>query len=174
MKRESTPRIQVAMRDGMVGGLVAGTVFAIIETTFAALHEAPELPWRAAASLIAGPGVFSRPFSFGVFVMGLIVHGALSVLFGALWSLVASRRSPEFRDHLGTETVLAMTFAGVLAFVNLGLIARVAFPWLLGLANVYLQLFLHMFAYGLPLGAYLYRCWGLHRPLEMHHHPRHA
>jgi hypothetical protein len=88
---------------------------------------------------------------FVVFI-GIQMCIALSLAYGLLFGLVASRiaarsRSPLFLGAFGALYGLAVWF------MNYRLIAPGAYPWFLREPQR-LEVFLHVFLFGLPLGLY--------------------
>ncbi|HLL83283.1 MAG TPA: hypothetical protein VK420_11550 [Longimicrobium sp.] len=144
-----------SLLDGVVGGQMAGGLFALMQMLAAAAGDGSAwLPWRLAASLLLGSGAVSAPASASIVLAGLFVHLMLSAFFGALWAVAARLLWPAMRDNLGSHAALAALYGAGVWLLNVQLIARGMFPWI----NSYdspAQVLLHAFAYGLPLGLYV-------------------
>lgn len=136
------------LRKGTIAGLVGGAVLVLAQMVVAGDTAAP---WRMFASIPLGREALTGPMTLGIFLLGFIVHFALSALFGLLWGLVARKVPPETRRSWGPHAGLAMAYGLALYLVNFQLIARAAFPWLVPAGGV-VQAVLHVIAYGLPLG----------------------
>ena len=143
-----------SLRDGAVGGLIAGWVFAIAQMIAAlATREPTNLPWRMAASLVLGREALRMEWSLGLAFVAFAVHFSLSILFGMLWA-AAARGWPSVRDSIGSHTALSSLFGVLVWLLNVQLVARGLFPWLMPYSSFTLML-LHALAYGLPLGLYV-------------------
>ena len=142
-------------QDAMFAGLFAGAVMAIAETVVSWLALGDwVLPWRMFASIILGQSAVQGPFSVIQGVFGLLVHFALSVAFAVIWAAMVRHAPPDIRHSYAAHTAAAMIYGLILWVVNFQLVARVAYPWLLGTMDV-AQLTIHAVAYGLPLGLFL-------------------
>jgi hypothetical protein len=95
MVRLATPaRTRVVVLDlvrGAVGGVIAGGVFLIVNMWFAtSMNDPAKMPLLMMATIVQGKdAIMDGAASVGV---GLLVHGVLSVGFGAAFSLLAVRR----------------------------------------------------------------------------------
>ena len=162
-RREREAFAGTVLREGLLGGLVAGAVFALAQMLLAlATGASALLPWALFASILLGQGALAAPLNLSIFIVGFAVHFVLSSLFGLLWGAIAKSVAPSVRDHFGPHAIAAMIYGLILWLVNFQIIARVVYPWFLD-ARPLAQLFLHVLAYGLPLGLYL--CARL-RPLD--------
>lgn len=151
------------LREGLIGGLVAGAVFAVAEMLLAAAMGVSMLmPWAFSASILLGQEALTAPFTLATFIIGFVVHFVLSALFGLIWGATAKSVSRGIRDSYGPHALAAMIYGLVVWLVNFQVIARIVYPWFLG-TNALVQLLLHALAFGLPLGLYL--CARL-RPIE--------
>lgn len=145
----------VVLREGLVGGLVAGAILALASMLVsAALGASMSTPWALFASILLGQQAVNTPFTAGTFVVGFVVHFVLSALFGLLWGAVAKSVSRGIRDDWGAHAVAAMIYALLLWLVNFQVIARVVYPWFLATHQL-AWLLLHALTFGLPLGLYL-------------------
>lgn len=155
------------LREGILGGLVAGVIFAVVQMIVAgAAGMGAMAPWRMFASIVAGRGALVGEMTFGLFLLGFIVHFVLSALFGMIWGAIARGLPYEVRTSWGQHAAGAMAFGFVLWLVNFQVIARVAYPWFLGM-NQLAQVLLHVLAFGLPLGLYLVARLRPGEPIEM-------
>lgn len=134
-------------------GLVAGFIFAVVEIIASVAMGGPALmPVRMFASVVLGQGALTGALSLGwVIVVGLVVHFALSALFGLIYGALESRMGVEGRTSWGRQSALGLLFGAAVWLVNFQIIARLIYPWFLA-APQFLQLMLHAVAFGLPLG----------------------
>jgi hypothetical protein len=145
--------------EGLVGGLLAGLLFALTQMMVATSAGAPVgAPWRLFASVLLGEVALAQGAGFGVYLVGAVVHLALSALFGVGWGLLAGALAADVRERWGAHLAAAMLYGMGLYLLNFQLVARLIYPWFLGLDQAG-QIALHVFAYGLPLG--LYAVWRL-------------
>jgi len=153
--REREAFAGVVLREGLVGGLVAGAILAIASMIVAGALGLPiSTPWSYFASILLGSDVLGAPFGFGTFVVGFVVHFVLSALFGLIWGAVAKSVSRGIRDDFGAHAVAAMIYGLLLWLVNFQVIARVVYPWFVEM-NQLAPILLHVVTFGLPLGLYL-------------------
>lgn len=112
---------------GVIGGAIAGAAYLLAQVSFAAAMRpgAAAEPLQRIAAMLMGPGTAPPPaeFTFTIFGMALIIHFALSLMFGRMVSVLAWR----FRTSVGI-LVGALVGLGLYA-VNFGVIAPAAFPW---------------------------------------------
>jgi len=163
IEREREAFAGTVLREGLVGGLIAGAIFALSQMLLAAATGATALtPWAFFASILLGQEALTGPFTLATFIVGFVVHFVLSAVFGLIWGATAKSVSRGIRDDYGAHAVAAMVYGLVVWLVNFQVIARFVYPWFLELDALF-QLVLHAIAFGLPLGLYL--CARL-RPLE--------
>lgn len=140
--------------DGILAGVLAGTVFLAAEVVAAAVRGESGEPLRIAASILLGREVLlPGQATVLVLVSGALLHYALSIAFGIVWAIVSE---PLLRAASRPGTAhppAAIVYGVVLWLVNVELLGRALFPWVLE-ASALLQLLLHALAFGLPLGLY--------------------
>ncbi|WP_373047687.1 hypothetical protein [Vulgatibacter sp.] len=155
IEREREAFAGTVLREGLIGGLLAGAVFALAEMLVsAAMGGSIFGPWAMFASILLGSSALSAEFTLGIFIVGFVVHFVLSALFGLIWGATAKSVSRGIRDSWGAHAVAAMIYGLVIWLVNFQVIARVVYPWFLQ-TNALAQILLHALAFGLPLGLYL-------------------
>ncbi len=133
-------------------GLLAGAVLLVAQTVLALARGAePTLPLQLAASVPIGSAAVEGPSSFGLLVVGLLVHLALAGLYGWIYGAVHRAAAPATRASWGVQAVAGAAFGLLLWLVNLQGVARAAYPWFLEGSQV-AQALLHALAYGAPLG----------------------
>jgi hypothetical protein len=155
IEREREAFAGVVLREGLVGGLVAGALLALASMLVsAAFGDSMARPWALFASILLGQGAITAPFTLGTFIVGFVVHFVLSALFGLIWGAIAKSVSRGIRDEWGAHGIAATIYGLLLWLVNFQVIARVVYPWFLG-TNQLAQILLHALAFGLPLGLYL-------------------
>lgn len=143
------------VEDALYAGLLAGAVMAVAETAVAALALGDAmLPWRMFASIILGRSALEGAAGPATVVIGAVIHFALSVAFAVIWAAAVRVVPPDIRHSYAAHTAAAMIYSLLLWILNFQIIARVAYPWLVGHFEV-AQLVIHAVAYGLPLGLYM-------------------
>jgi hypothetical protein len=136
---------------GLVGGLAGGVAVALVQM---AVLTSVGAPWRLFASVLLGEVALGESARWGVHLVGGVVHFSLAALFGVGWGLIASALSADLRQGWGAHLAAAMLYGLGLYLLNFQLVARLIYPWFLGLDQA-AQLAIHVFAFGLPLGLYL-------------------
>src|SRR5918994_3208167 len=106
---------------GAVGGVIAGGVFLIVNMWFAtSMNDPAKMPLLMMATIVQGKdAIADGSATVGV---GLLVHGALSVVFGVAFSLLAARLRTN-----GSLALAGMGFGVVLYLVNFTIFAPAAF-----------------------------------------------
>jgi len=139
---------------GVLYGVMAGALF-LLAQVFAAMFvgESPWAPIQPFSSVVLGEsavGVRTSPQSV---VVGFIVHFALSALYGAIYCAANARRSSKIRTGYVRQSALGLLYGAALWLINLELIARFFYPWLLESSQL-IQLGLHAVTFGLPLALF--------------------
>lgn len=130
-------------------GIVAGLVFMIMEMlmVWMFMGQSPWGPPRMIAAIAMGKEVLPPPatFSFGIVMVGTLVHMALAVLYGLVLGPIVHR--------MGTGAALATgaVFGLVLYVVNFYLVAPMMFPWFTEARN-WIQITVHL-TFGLVAAA---------------------
>ncbi len=131
-------------------GVIAGVVFMVLEMILVPL-VAGGSPWgppRMIAAILLGKGVLPPPatFAVGPFMAAMIVHFALSILFGIILAL--------FIRGLGTgrAVLVGLGFGLVLYLVNFYAFTAV-FPWFAA-ARTPVTIFTHLVFGGVAAWAY--------------------
>lgn len=138
-------------KEGLEVGLLAGIVFAGVQALVAmAMGVSPWTPVRMAASLVLGPSALDASVS-EVLRVGPVVHLGLSAAFGLLYGIISSLSSEDVQQNPWVQAITGLIFGAALYVIDLQLIARVAYPWLLD-APQPAQLAMHALGFGLPLG----------------------
>jgi hypothetical protein len=75
-------------RAGLKAGLIAGTVFIVLEASLGYLVHGHS-PWvkiRMIAAIVLGPGVLAPPATFhlGIFLVAMLVHYGLSIIYALI------------------------------------------------------------------------------------------
>lgn len=130
-------------RSAIYSGLVAGVVFLVLELILAPLvmGVSPWMPVRMIGAIVLGEGVLPAEgmpvtFNFGVLMVALAVHLALSALYGYILSLL------DFRLEEWAALVLGAGFGLAIYFINFFGFTAV-FPWF-EMARGGLSLLLHL------------------------------
>jgi hypothetical protein len=145
----------------LIGGGVAGVVFALFEMVAAAAMtgmDAVVMPLRMIGAIVLGPaalGPVVSPTTAGA--AGLVLHMALSMVFGLVFGLAARWvLSPSVSS--GSLVLAASLFGLGLWVVNVYLIAPAAgWRWFPDQTHPFVQFVAHTFFFGTVLGVYLDR-----------------
>jgi hypothetical protein len=143
---------------GLVGGIIAGIVFAMFEMIVAAIMgDGFFAPLMMIGAIVLGQGALPMPeptIGLSTIVpVGIAVHMVLSMLYGVVFGAVAS--SVDFlRNNRWALIGVATVFGFALWIVNFYVVAPVLFPWF-GMANPVVQFFAHTFFFGTALGLVL-------------------
>ena len=155
------------IRYGILGGVIAGVVFAMFEMIVAALMiggEAFFMPLRMIGGIVLGPSALDPATSLlASGAAGLGLHMALSMAYG-----VATAAALSIVPRLSsttTATVVAASVAGfALWIVNFYLFAPpFGWTWFPNDTNPVVQFVAHTFAFGTVLGLVLDRTLFAHR-----------
>ncbi|MFP3914174.1 MAG: hypothetical protein ACLFWM_04815 [Actinomycetota bacterium] len=107
---------------GALAGLVAGAVFIAINMWFvSSMGDPATAPFRLISTLVLGAealeeGTASVP-------LGLVVHGAISILFGLVFALVV----PRFGTN-GTVALAGALYGAAVYVLDFLILANTAFP----------------------------------------------
>jgi hypothetical protein len=154
---DRSPRLSpdFLLQEGVIGGLVAGAIYAAVRTAVAPLlGGSPGDPWKAFASVALWRQAVAGPLTFGVVLAGLVCHFAIAGFYGMVWGVIGGRLPRTLRDGWGSHAAAATAYGVAVYLVDVQIVARIVYPWFLD-ANQFAELLLHGFAYGLPLGIYL-------------------
>jgi hypothetical protein len=150
------------MKRGMIGGLVAGAVFALFEMVTAAILGGGDsffMPLRMIGAMLLGAQALDPGYSLlAAAAAGLLVHGVLAALFGASFGLAISFAPVVTRSN-GSLVVAAAVFGFMLWVVNFYVIAPLAgWDWFPADTDPLVQVVAHTFFYGavLVLGVNVY------------------
>jgi hypothetical protein len=142
-----------AIRQGAIGGIIAGIVFAAFEMIAAALMmgwDAFFMPLRMIGGIALGPAALEPSYSLlAAGFAGLIVHVILAAIYGAVFAAVFGGLRSAAAD-----IALGAAFGLVLWVINFYVIAPLAYPWFLE-ANPVVQAIAHIVFFGAVLGWYL-------------------
>src|SRR5512138_2452571 len=131
-----------SLRSGIVAGLVAGVVFAMMEVAGAAMMGNPPLmPVRMFASVVLGESALQGSLGTAL-VVGMVAHLALSAVLGLVYGALAARASEETRTSYARQAGLGIAFGLAAWLVDFQIVARVLYPWFLGTPQV-LQAMMH-------------------------------
>ena len=114
---------------GVFAGLAAGCVYLLAQVVLAGVLGSGDawLPLeRIAAMLLGEDALYSRGFDVNLAGIGLLLHFAVSMVYGRLIDAVV-RDSPA-----GRATLLGAATGVALYAIAFGIVAPVAFPWFEG------------------------------------------
>ena len=152
--RETEASRQTILGHAVVGGLIGGVIFALAAMiATSAVGMGAGAAWQLFASVLLGVAALQE-LTLGVFLVGFVVHLALSAIFGLIWGLAASGVPKGVRDNMGAHAAAGAVYGFVIYLVTFQLIARGFYPWFLELNQV-LWAVMHILFFGVPLGLYL-------------------
>jgi hypothetical protein len=137
---------------GILAGVGAGLVFALFETTMAAIAGIGFFePFRLIAAIALGPSVLpeSTPL-YTVLIAGTLVHVSLSALYGTIFAVAA-----RYIRILRLDLIIATTAFGLAIWIiNFYFFSPLLFPWFQ--SNIIsVQFIAHTVFFGMTLGAIL-------------------
>ncbi len=142
---------------GLVAGIVSGIIFAMFEMIVAAIMgQGFFAPLRMIGAIGLGEGALPPQPAIGlatVLPVALIIHMALSMMYGAGFGIVASAIG-ALRENRALLVGAATAAGFALWIVNFYVIAPFAFPWF-AMANPVVQFLAHTFFFGTALGLLL-------------------
>jgi hypothetical protein len=142
---------------GIMAGMVSGILFAAVQM-LVARSAGPmgwELPWRRFASVLLGANAMTGKATLGINLVGIVVHFLLSGVFGMTFAAAVRALPLTIRAHWVANAIVCSALGIVLWAINYQLIARIAYPWFLTGTHQGVQVLLHAFTFGLPVGIYL-------------------
>lgn len=134
--------------DGIILGLLAGVLFAVLEM---AVADSVTAPWRAFATIFAGREALTREFSLAIFVLGLVAHFGLSLLYGGVFGVLVHILPERVARNLPALAGLGVSYGLALWILNFPIFGNLLYPWFLDMEQAP-QILLHTLAFGLPLG----------------------
>ncbi len=148
-------------KQGMVGGIVAGLVFAMFEMAMAALMNGTEaffMPLRMIGAMVLGSEALDPGYALvTAALVGAVVHMVMSGAFGMVFGQIASM-VPAIARSTGALVVAANVFGLLLWLVDFYVIAPAAgWDWFPNGTNEIVQFLAHTFFFGTVLGLYLAR-----------------
>ncbi|MBX7501684.1 hypothetical protein K3181_09540 [Qipengyuania sp. YG27] len=100
------------MKTGIVGGLVAGLIFVLVEMILVPTVGGGSAfgPPRMIAAIAMGEEVLPPPATFdaGIFTVGMLVHFALSAVLGVIFALFINRFQRVFAAKIGAGLVFGL------------------------------------------------------------------
>ena len=147
------------VKQGALGGLIAGIVFAIFEMIMAAiLKDAFFGPLRMIGGIALGSEALQPSYALTTaVVVGIVVHMINSIVFGLIFGLIVAA-VPALARTTTILVVAASVYGLLLWLVNFYLIAPIAgWNWFPTMTNPVVQFFAHTFFFGSVLGIYLDR-----------------
>jgi hypothetical protein len=151
---------------GVIGGVLAGIAFAVLEMVIVAWMHGPaafSTPLRMIGATVLGAGALDPSYSVLVAAgVGAVVHLMFSALFGVGFGVIAYLL-PVLRESPGPLLLTASAYGLLLWGVNFYVIAPWAgWRWFPDQSVRGVQFLAHTFAFGTMLGLYL--DWVVGRP----------
>jgi uncharacterized membrane protein YagU involved in acid resistance len=149
------------VRQGALGGFIAGIVFAMFEMVMAALMNgvgAFFMPLRMIGAMVLGRQALDPGYSLATAgITGMVVHMMLSVVFGMVFAAIVHAVPALRRSHAVLISVVS-TLGLLLWPINFYVIAPLfGWDWFPNNTNPLVQFIAHTFMYGTVLGLYLSR-----------------
>ncbi len=111
----------------ILAGIIAGAVFMMLEMIMVPLFlgGSPWGPPRMIAAIIMGKEVLPPPatFALGVFIVAMIVHFILSIIYAIILAAIVRRNSKTAAVAIGAVLGLALYFINFYGF------QAILFPW---------------------------------------------
>lgn len=160
--------VRRAAREGIEFGLCAGLVLMLAELVASMVQRQPSFyPLRQMAAAVAGPGLLESMSASAVFLAGVVVHLALSALFGVVYTFMNAAFSDRTQTRWDRQAAMGLLFGAAVWAVKYQLAARYLQPALVSDMQLqFLQLALHTFFYGWPLALFYATAERRLRPLD--------
>ncbi len=129
---------------GSVAGLVAGCIMWLVAMLFA--RGDIGLPLRLVAASFMGPSALDSGSTFGPLLLGILLVGLSSVLFGLVFTSILPERLDAFAAAL-----VGILYAGAVWLLSWFVLVQVVDPVLFAAASALYMLLLHL-VYGVALG----------------------
>jgi hypothetical protein len=147
------------LKHGVIGGIIAGLVFAAFEMAAAAFTMGPEalfMPLRMIGGIALGPQALDPTYPLlTASTAGVLVHVVLSAIFGAVLGLFFAT-IPALASSDGARVLIASVFGLGLWIVNFFVIAPIAgWTWFPERTDPIVQVIAHTVFFGAVLGVYL-------------------
>ncbi len=140
------------LKQGLGIGLIAGMIFGVMEMVGAVIMGNPPLmPIRMFASTVLGHAALMETPAVTALLVGVFAHLALSAVFGVIYGVVNGAFSATTETRFGRQAAIGLLAGAMLWLVNFQIIARIAYPWFLGMPQG-MQMLMHAMFFGLPLG----------------------
>jgi cytochrome bd-type quinol oxidase subunit 2 len=140
--------------EGIYAGLWAGGLLLLCEMIVAGAvvpNGGFPTPLVLAASLIMGSHAFDAPLILAM-LTGLVVHVGMSAGVGFLFGLVATEERIKTRHRRKAQLLIGTLFGTAIWLVNFVVVARLFYASIAHWTSLWVQLALHVVAFGAPLG----------------------
>jgi len=149
------------VKQGMLGGVIAGLVFAMFEMVMAALMNGAEaffMPLGMIGAMVLGSEALDPGYPLATAALaGAAVHMVMSGMFGMVFGLLASA-VPALARSTGALVIAASVFGLLLWLVDFYVVAPAAgWDWFPNGTNETVQFLAHAVFFGAVLGLYLDR-----------------
>ncbi len=135
----------------VLSSVAAGFVMGLSEVIASVLSgQSPLLPLRSAASIVLREDAFGRDAPM-IALIGVVIHFSIAVMYGFAYGVFNSQLSWTKRVRGMRQAVLGVAFGVAIWLLDFQFIGRLFYPWLLDHSQV-VQLGIHAFGFGLPLG----------------------
>lgn len=156
MSNTTTIAASTWVRAGLVGGIIAGIVFAMFEMIMAAVLNGTEaffVPLRMIGAIGLGTSALDPTGSLlTAGGAGLVIHMALSMMYGVAVAAVLARVPALSRTTTSTVAVASAAGFGLWVF-NFFVLARIfGWTWFPDTQNIAVQFIAHTVMFGSVLG----------------------
>jgi hypothetical protein len=143
-----------AVRTGVIGGIVAGVMFAAYEMIVTAAMMGIDsffMPLRMIGAILLGPVALDPTYPvLSASLAALAVHVPLAIAYGVIFAvIVGGLRSAA------TDIALGALYGAALWLINFYVVAPTAFPWFL-MSSPLVQFIGHTFFFGAVLGWFVW------------------
>jgi hypothetical protein len=161
VRTRAHPDVGWWVKHGLIGGLIAGIIFALFEVIAAAVMMGPDaffVPLRMIGAIVLGPQALEPSYPLiPAALAGTGVHVVLSLLFGLIFGVIGAVVPALARTTAGL-IVAGSLFGLALWLVNFFVIAPVAgWTWFPERTDPIIQFLAHTFFFGTVLGIWVDR-----------------
>lgn len=157
--RRARPAVGWWVRQGAIGGAIAGVVFSLFEMIMAALLKGAFFgPLRMISGIALGKQALMPDYSLVTAVLvGIVIHMISAMMLGVALALLVAY-VPALARTTALLVAIAAGYGLIVWLVNFWVIAPLAgWTWFPNMTNPVVQFFAHTLFFGAVLGLYLDR-----------------
>jgi len=142
--------------NGVVGGIIAGIIFAMAEMILNVLMGKPFFgPLKLISSIVLGQQALAPTYPLvSAAIIGLIVHMIMSMIFGLIFIYLLAAVK-QIQASTGRLLVYGSLFGLALWVVNFLILAPMLFPQFTMVNQFWNGFFAHTFFFGTMIGGYM-------------------